>query len=124
LRGESRIRRDADQGLAEVLPAKHLGESGGDDLKSLADILAVADLAGGDPGCHLGQERVVPLRRILADGEVPHAITAVFLRGGELAASLRTWPPVPETLLDRIERGDPSLRLHWLINEERAEVKG
>jgi hypothetical protein len=70
LRYEGRIRCDADQGLAEVLAAKHLGESGGNDLKSLADILAVTDLARRDPGCHLAQEHVVPVRRILADGQV------------------------------------------------------
>src|ERR1700733_3041727 len=72
LRSASGIQRDADQGLAEVFAAKHLGESGGNDLKSLADILAVTDLARRDPGCHLAQERIVPVRRILTDGQVPH----------------------------------------------------
>jgi hypothetical protein len=88
LRGESRIRRDADQGLAEVPAAQHLGEGGGDHLKSLANILAVTDLAGSDPGCHLGQERIVPVRGILADGEVPHPYAAGF----GAAAFLRSSP--------------------------------
>ena len=91
MRCESRIRRDADQGLAEVLAAKHLGEGGGDDLKSLADILAVTDLARSDPGCHLGQERVVPVRHILADGEVPHVHAASFGAAALLRSGVRPW---------------------------------
>ena len=50
LRCESRIRRDTDQGLAEVLAAKHLGESGGDALESLADILTVTDSPDASQG--------------------------------------------------------------------------
>src|SRR4051812_44475461 len=83
-RWERRIRRDADQGLAEVLTTQHLGEGGGDNLQSLADILAVTDLARGDPGRHLGQERVVPLRRVRPDGEIPHPHAARFGTGAFL----------------------------------------
>ena len=73
--------------------AQHLGEGGGDRLEPFADILAVPDLARRDPRRHLGQERVVPLRHVAADGEVLDAGAPGLGAAGIRSALLNSTTP-------------------------------
>ena len=86
---ESRIGRESDQGLSKIRAAKHLGEGGGNDLQSLANVFAITDLARSHPGRHFGQKGVVPIRRVVANHQSLHAHSPGLGAAGFLGTGIR-----------------------------------